>query len=60
MEPKNHTQKSKERTCSHKPTVVLHPLVSAALRLLLLVLLSDLGRLTTHLSGTGQRTVNLT
>ena len=46
--------------CSHKPAVVLHPLMCTTLRLLLLVLLGNLGRLTTHLSGTGQRSVNLT
>jgi hypothetical protein len=41
-------------TSSHKTAVVLHALVCATLWLLLLVLLRHLGRLTTHLPGTGQ------
>ena len=47
---------------SHKhdyvPTVVEHPLLSTALRHLLLLLLFDLGGLRLDLAGTGERAVN--
>jgi len=44
----------------HEPTVVLDPALGASGLLLLLLLLLHLGRLTLDLSGTSQRTVNLT
>ena len=40
------------------PTVVEHPLLSTALRHLLLLLLFDLGGLRLDLAGTGERAVN--
>lgn len=52
--------KSLLRTNVDESSVVLDALCSAALGVLLLVGLCDLGGLTTHLTGTSQGSVNLT
>ena len=48
----------KSRPKGHSPAVVEHPLLSTALRHLLLLLLFDLGGLRLDLAGTGERAVN--
>ncbi len=48
-----------EHTSSDKAAVVLHALVSAARRFLLLILLGYLGRLATHFPCAGQRSMYL-
>ena len=48
----------KFRAKDHSPAVVEHPLLSTALRHLLLLLLFDLGGLRLDLAGTGERAVN--
>ena len=49
---------SARRVKHYAPTVVEHPLLSTALRDLLLLLLFDLGGLRLDLAGTGERAVN--
>lgn len=53
-------RESDKQTGGDEATIVLHALVGTATWLLLLVLLSHLWCLTSHLSGTCQRSVNLT
>lgn len=60
VEPSAARASGSARTDVDEAADVLEPLEGAALGLLLLVLLLDLGGLATHLTGTGERTVNLT